>query len=355
MFSRPSQDPIPPGSRKAAAQVARSRRAAGAPDAEAYLRAALARRRRLLRDPHTTACRLFHGAADGLPGFILEKLGDVLVVQQLEGHLKLSEEALRGLCTTAAEKLGSRAVYRKVFPRDRSRALARLEQAHRDPVPWVGTPVEPEITVLEHGLRFRVRPYDGYATGLYLEHRDNRRRVRALARGRRVLNAFAYTCGFTVAAALGGAAETVSVDVSRKALAWGRRNLEANGLPAEPHAFVCADVFDYLRRARRRGRTFGLIILDPPTFARTKRPRRVFSLAADLDRLVHAALAALAADGVLLLCANHRGTPRRRLEASVRAAAEAAGRTAHILARPHLPVDFRGDPGFTTSILIRVG
>jgi len=109
-----------------------------------------------------------------------------------------------------------------------------------------------EYAVLENGIRFLVRPHDGHSTGLFLEHRDNRKRVRRLAAGRNMLNAFAYTCGFSVAAALGGAAGTVSVDVSKKYLEWGKCNFAANELNLADHRFICSDIFDYYRRARRR-------------------------------------------------------------------------------------------------------
>jgi 23S rRNA (cytosine1962-C5)-methyltransferase len=227
--------------------------------------------------------------------------------------------------------------------------VARL---HGDPTPWLGEAVEPEFPVLENGIRFLVRPYDGYSLGLFLEHRENRQRVRALAAGRNVLNAFAYTCAFSVAAAVGGATATVSVDVSRKHLEWGKRNFAANALEPGSHLFICSDIFDYYRRAKRQGRVFDLIILDPPTFARTKRPKQVFVLADDLERLVSGAVELLSPGGHLLLATNHRETSRRRLE---RAVALAAGtRPSEIVDRPGLPRDFVGDRGYARSILARL-
>ena len=307
----------------------------------------------LLADPTTTACRLFNGAADGIDGLVIERLGAALVVQLHEERLSLDERSVRELCEQAAAKVGATAVYRKVFPRDRSTALARVAQLHTDPTPWIGKPTEAEFAVLENGLRLLVRPYDGYSTGLFLEHRANRERLRELAAGRRVLNAFAYTCGFTVAAGIGGAAMTVSVDVSRKFLEWGKRNLGANGLPLDDHRFICSDVFDYYRRARRQGHRFDLIVLDPPTFSRTKNPRRVFSVTEDLDRLVADAVGLLEPDGRLLLCTNHRATPIGDLERA--AASVAGGRRYEVIARPELPEDFRGDPDYAKSLLVRIG
>lgn len=314
--------------------------------------AALDRRARLLNDRETNAWRAFNGRADGLDGLVIEKLGDVLVVQTHEGALTLDEAALRSACEHMSERLSARAVYRKVFPRDRSASEAKLRALHADPKPWLGERVESEFSVIEDGVRLLVRPYDGFAVGLFLEHRANRRRIRALAAERRVLNAFAYTCAFSVNAALGGAAQVVSVDVSTKFLDWGRRNFAANNLDPAAATFIRADIFEYYRRAKRQRRVFDLIILDPPTFSRDKRSGRVFVLGDDLDRLVAGALELLAAQGCLLLSTNHRGTPRRRLEQTVIQAGRA--RSCRIVARPRLPADFHGDQDYAKSILARV-
>jgi len=318
------------------------------------LDAALAHRRTLIDDPHTNVARLVDAAGDGLDGLVLERLGDVLIAQFHEGRLAAGEELARELCTRAAQQVGARAVYRKMFPRDRTTPGQSLESLHRDPQPWIGTPVEPEFAVREAGATFLVHPYDGYATGLYLDHRTQRARVRELATGRRVLNAFAYTCAFTVTAALGGAAQTVSVDVSRKYLEWGKRNLAANRVALEAHRFYCCDVFDYFRRAARQARQFDLVVLDPPTFARLERPRRVFLVTRDLGPLVQAALPLLAPHGHLLLTVNHRGTTQRRLEDTVRAAAREQRRPCQMLEPPAPPQDLRSSPEHPRCVLAQV-
>ena len=315
---------------------------------------ALTLRAPLLTDPRTTACRLFNGAADGLDGLVIEKLADVLVVQSHEGRLALDEHAVQHMCEHLSHQLNMKATYRKVFPRDRSAARQRLEAAHSDSTPWLGQPVEPEFPILEDGLRLLVHAYDGYSTGLFLEHRHNRQRLRELVRGQRVLNAFAYTCGFTVAAAVGGAAATVSVDASKKFLEWGKRNLSVNEQPLDKHIMICADIFDYYRRAQRQGRKFDVIVLDPPTFGRTKHPARVFEFTKDLDCLAQESIALLDPEGLLLLSTNHRATTRQRLEQAVTAAAQRNGRPCEIVARPRLPLDFRGDPDYAKSVFFRI-
>lgn len=328
--------------------------ASASADYSACVAAALARRATLLADPQTDVARLFNSATDGIDGLVIEKLGPVLIAQLHSGRLQLTEDAVRALCADVAQRCRANAVYRKDYPQDRTTSARDLDARHRDPTPWLGEPVEPEFTVFEAGVRFLVRPYDGYATGLFLDHRAARAQVRTLAAGRRVLNTFAYTCGFTVAAALGGAAATVSVDLSKKYLEWGKRNLAVNGIALDPHRFICSDIFAYYRRAVRQGHRFDLVILDPPTFARRKDARRPFSLLTELEPLVSRALALLDPGGLLHLSVNHRGTSQRRLEQVVVAAAQAQRRHGELLTCPPLPDDFRGDPDFAKSLLARI-
>lgn len=315
---------------------------------------ALERRAALLADVDTTALRLFHGAGDGVAGLVIERLGRALICQLHEGVLAVSEAALRGGILWLAERCAAQAVYLKHFPRERSGALERLAPELTDPQPWHGAATAPEFAIRENSLQFLVRPYDGYSTGLFLEHRDNRARVRQYATERRVLNTFAYTCGFTVAAAAGGARETVSVDISRKFLNWGRQNLAANGVAGEQHTFVCADTLDYLQRARKHDHRFDVIILDPPTFARTRRPQRTFRISADLDRLVRAAVAVLAPEGRVLLATNHRGTTAEHLMQRMESAARAATRTCRQIERLPLPADFPNDPEYAKSVWVQL-
>ncbi len=311
------------------------------------VRRAVARRGKLLDDPQTNVARLLHGAAEGPAGLVIEKFGDVLIAQLHEQRMEINGALARRLCEDVKRVVGARAVYRKIFPRDRAAAEARLRKLHCDPRPWIGEPVEPELTVLENGVKLLIRPYDGYSVGLFLEHRDNRRLIRELAAGRWVLNAFAYTCGFSVCAALGGAAGTVNVDVSASHLEWGKRNFAANGLALDDHLFFRSDVFAYLRRAARQRRRFGLIVLDAPTFGRSKKPRGVFSITEDLDRLVEQAAELLEPEGFVFLASNHRLTSRRRLEQAV----ERVG--LRVVRRPRLASDFAGDAAYSKSVLAR--
>jgi len=313
--------------------------------------AALAARLECLQDESTNAVRLLNGAADGVPGLVVERLDHVLIVQVLEDHCTLSAAEVRRVSGFFRDWFGASAVYRKRFPKDRASPDPRIEAELSDPQPMLGTPAPAEIEIRERGVTFVVRPYDGYSTGLFLDHRDNRARVRDLADGRRVLNLFAYTCGFSVAAALGGAARTVSVDLSRTHLERGKEHFRRNGLALDEHTFVASEAFDYFKRAQRQGRTFDFVILDPPTFARLKRPRRTFNVQRDLPALVAEASRLLEGGGILMVSTNCRQMTRSALQAAVRAGLE---RRAKVLAEPPLPPDFASDPDFAKTVFLRV-
>ncbi len=313
--------------------------------------AALWARRALLADPMIEALRLIHGDGDDLPGLMVDRFGDVLIVNVLEGSLVLEEPLLAELMEELRRRVGARGIYRKVFARDRSEALASLESAHRDPKAWIGQDSTPQFAIHEHGVAYLVRPFDGYAVGLFLENRGNRAWVRGVARHKRVLNLFSYTCGFSVAAAVGGARETTSVDVSAKALSWGRENLAANGLAEAGHRFVRCDAGEFLRRAVRQRRRYDLVILDPPTFGRVKGRRRPFVFRAALPALLKQAFHVLEPSGWLLICTNHRESGYAELESAVCAAAGGRPRIERVALEP----DFAGDRHFCCSIRVGLG
>lgn len=315
------------------------------------LNAALARREALLSDPKIEALRLFHGRADGIDSLVVEKWGPVLVVQLHEGLPGPTAEELRPCIEQWRERFKTRAVYLKHFVRDRGGAEAEVRFSHHEATPWIGEPVEEEYAVREGKFDFLIRPYDGFSVGLFLEHRENRKRIADLSAGRRVLNAFAYTCGFSVAAAQGGAASVASVDLSKRYLEWGKRNFAANNLPMDSHRFYCSDYFEFLKRARRQNLRFDLAILDPPTFSRRRRPAAVFELRAELPRLVSDTVERLDAGGCLFLATNDRQLRLETLEAVIRKTAP--HRRCTVTARPVLPPDFAGDPEYAKSILVR--
>lgn len=230
---------------------------------------------------------------------------------------------------------GALGVYLKLRARTDLRRADHGELAPETAV--CGASAPSPLQVHEAGLELEVELADGLSTGLFVDQRDNRGRVRALAAGRRVLNLFSYTCSFSAAAAQGGAARVVSVDLSRRALRRGEQNFRLNGLDPTRHGFVCEDVVRYLMRMGERGEQFDLIVLDPPSFS-TAGKGKVLRVERDYARLVALCLRVLAPRGQLLAVTNHRKTSPAALRRLVLEEAERAGRaveSAKLLAPGH--------------------
>ena len=163
-----------------------------------------------------------------------------------------------------------------------------------------------DFIVHEHGRRFWVNLEKYLDTGLFLDHRNTRQRVGEMAAGKRFLNLFAYTGSFSVYAATGGAAASDTVDLSNTYLDWARRNFELNGIDEARHQIVRADVFQYLQAAAQAGKTFDLIVMDPPSFSNSKKMLDILDIQRDHQKLIDGAMALLASDGLLFFSNNLR-------------------------------------------------
>jgi 23S rRNA (cytosine1962-C5)-methyltransferase len=236
------------------------------------------------------AVRLVFSEGDGLSGLTVDRYARWLVVQFTSLGLALRREMLTELLVELTRPEG---VYLRT-----ERGIGKLEglELHDGPL-WGQTPVEP-VTVEEAGLRFLVNLAEGQKTGYYLDQRDNRLAVAGLARGRRVLDAFCYTGGFGLHAARAGATAVLGVDTSEPALALARANARLNGL--ENLDFVRADVFDHLEALATAGERFGVVVLDPPKFARAR--NAVEEALRGYRRLQTLALRLLQPDGILVTC-----------------------------------------------------
>lgn len=222
---------------------------------------AVAARRLLGLEPDRAgACRLVHGESDGLPGLVVDRYGEVLVVQLLSTGTEFWKE-------TIADVLVEVTGLATVFERSDAE-VRRLEGLPERAGPWRGGPPG-ELAIAEHGLRFLLDPAGGHKTGFYLDQRDNRLRARGLAAGREVLDCFSFSGGFALGALAGGAAAVLAVDSSADALALARRNAQLNGLDDGRFDTLEGDAFTLLRRFRDSRRSFDLVVLDPPKFAPT--------------------------------------------------------------------------------------
>lgn len=272
-----------------------------------------------------TAYRLLDGGGDGMPGVYVDRYGPAAILSVYDDS-RWRDEAIGRAAHDILEVLapsGLEAVYVKRFAKDRSRLGGRAPAECSSPTPRAGCPQPEALTVAEYGVRFEVRPYDGFSTGLFLEHRDHRHAL--VARGvTRALNLFAYTCAFSVPLAAAGAHVT-NVDVSARYLDWGRRNHALNAIDPSRVRYARMDAMAYLAYAARHAdERFDLVILDPPTFgaADNRRGVKTWKATTGYPTLLAAAAAVLTPGGAIFAATNTRelavdGALRRLIESSI--------------------------------------
>lgn len=227
------------------------------------LQRAVAAREALLRDLSTTACRLVHAESDGLPGLVVDRYGDYLVVQFLTlGVERCRQEILAALHGCLAPK--------GIYERSDVGVREKEGLSQRAGPLWGQEPPQ-RLEVLEQGHRFWVDVRTGQKTGFYLDQRENRARLPGFCAGAEVLDGFAYTGAFGIYAAWGGAGHVTFVDSAGPALAMARDNLALNGCDPQHHEFVEGDLFRVLRDFQARGQAFDVVVLDPPKLAPTAR------------------------------------------------------------------------------------
>ena len=158
------------------------------------------------------------------------------------------------------------------------------------------------FVVLENGIKFNISFLEGGGTGLFLDQRDNRKKIQALANNKEILNCFCYTSSFSIYTSLGGATKTTNIDLSKKAIEWSKNNFLLNQLDVNNHEFIIGDVWDWLKRFQKKERTFDVIIIDPPSFSTSK--TTVFTVEKDIPRLIGAGLNILREDGILAFSTN---------------------------------------------------
>lgn len=281
---------------------------------------------------NTNAYRLCTAA-----GGWIERYGqDVLVSFKSEEARERLTTAYRGWAQKSGYTL--QRMFARFLPRENAERVA--------PKLLLGDPhASLRSVVTERGLHFAVDFGAGYSAGLFIDQRENRRFLRHAA-PKRMLNCFAYTCSFSVAAATAGAS-TLSIDLSRKSLERGRENFALNGLSTAEHRFMADDVFALLPRLGRKGEKFDLIVLDPPTFSRSRRGK-TFHVEADFEGLLLAALEVAERGARILLSTNCSGLNERALEVMARFCLKTSRRGGSFHREPP-PVEF--PPGSAASTL----
>ena len=292
---------------------------------EALFRQAKEKRSAYYQDELTTAFRLFNQEGDVFGGLTVDLYGDYAVFSWYNSYVyqirKVISEAFRQVFP---EVLGA---YEKI----RFKGLD-YESAH-----VYGQEAPDFFTVLENGVLYQVFMNDGLMTGIFLDQHEVRGSlVDGLAMGKSLLNMFSYTAAFSVAAAMGGASQTTSVDLAKRSRELSQAHFQVNGLSTDNHRFIVMDVFEYFKYAKRKGLTYDVIVLDPPSFARNK--KQTFSVAKDYHKLLSQSLEILNPGGIIIASTNAANVSRQKFTEQIDKGF--AGRSYQILNKYGLPADF---------------
>jgi 23S rRNA (cytosine1962-C5)-methyltransferase len=281
----------------------------------------------------TTAYRLVNGEGDGLPGVTVDRYGEHLMVQLYAASWT---PHLADLVAVLQQLLSPAGIYEKFRPQQ-TRALGKDESKKYSRL-LAGTPAPGRIKVLENGLTFLVELEEGLNTGLFLDQRNNRRDLMRRVEGKRMLNLFAYTGAFSVAAAAAGAEKVTSVDASGAYLDWAKENFGVNRLNPKRHEFLTGDCFAVLKELQKQGRVFDVILMDPPSFSTTARSR--FTTSGGTSDLVALSLPMLAAGGLLITSSNHQKVDLADYLKELRRGALQAASELRVVASVGQPEDF---------------
>ena len=292
---------------------------------ETLFRQAKEKRSAYYQDDLTTAFRLFNQEGDGFGGLTVDLYGDYAVFSWYNSYVyqirKVISEAFRQVFP---EVLGT---YEKI----RFKGLD-YESAH-----VYGQEAPDFFTVLENGVLYQVFMNDGLMTGIFLDQHEVRGSlVDGLAMGKSLLNMFSYTAAFSVAATMGGASQTTSVDLAKRSRELSQAHFQANGISTDDHRFIVMDVFEYFKYAKRKDLTYDVIVLDPPSFARNK--KQTFSVAKDYHKLISQSLEILNPGGIIIASTNAANVSRQKFTEQIDKGF--AGRSYQILNKYGLPADF---------------
>jgi len=282
----------------------------------------------------TDAYRLVNGEGDGMPGLTVDRYGDYLMVQPYcsgwQVHLKLVTQVLQ-------ELLAPTGIYEKSRPQ-KTRELEAVSDSKQYGRLLTGTPAPNLLEVQENGLTFLVSLEKGLNTGLFLDQRRNRRDLMARSKGKRVLNLFAYTGAFSVAAAAAGASQATSVDASPSYTEWAKANFAANRLNPKKHEFIVGDCLKVLADLARQKKTYDIILMDPPSFSTTAKSR--FTTRGGTSDIVAAALPLLANGGLMITSSNHQKVDVADYLKEVRRGALQANSALQVISLYGQPEDF---------------
>lgn len=293
-------------------------------------------------NPETTTYRLFNAEGDGIPGVTIDHYDGFAVVSWYsEGIFRYQTAIIAAFQAVFPETKG---IYEKFRYQRKDGLISRYVRGDAAPTPLI---------VKENGINYATYLDDGLMTGIFLDQREVRGALtERYAAGKRVLNTFSYTGAFSVAAAMGGAIETTSVDVANRSLERTKEQFAVNNLDGEQQKIYVMDVFDFIRYAIRKGLQYDVTIIDPPSFARTK--KRTFSVTKDYTQLLEELIQITAADGTLIVSSNAANYKEKNFKQDIAQAFKNSRCDYRIMETFHLPNDFAVPPGSKTSDYLKV-
>lgn len=297
------------------------------------------KRQFLFADDSTTAFRIFNGEGDGFGGFTADYYDGFLVIQWYSIGVYSFQKMILDIFMSLPEIKG---IYEK----------RRFQEDTKDDF-VAGQKANFPLIIKENGINYATYLDDGWMTGIFLDQRDVRRRISEdYAISKNVLNTFSYTGAFSVAALFGGASKTTSVDVAGRSLSKTKEQLEVNGLDPATQNIIVEDVFHYFKYALRKQLTFDLVIVDPPSFARTKKV--TFRAAKDYPNLLREIIDITATGGTIIASTNYAGFGMKAFKKMIATAFESTERTYKITESHSLPADFTIDKNFPEGNYLKV-
>ncbi|AKP80216.1 class I SAM-dependent rRNA methyltransferase [Priestia megaterium] len=304
---------------------------------------AIASRHDFYASEDTTAFRVFNSEGDGIGGLIIDYYDGYYVTSWYsEGIYQFKEYVIEALKSAPNFK----GLYQK------KRFNVKGQYIEEDDF-VVGDKGEFPLIVRENGIRFAVYLNDGAMVGVFLDQRDVRKTIRdKYAKGKTVLNMFSYTGAFSVAAALGGAAKTTSVDLANRSLAKTIEQFSVNGIDHEAQDIIVEDVFKYFKYAVKKNMTFDLVVLDPPSFAKSK--KHTFSAAKDYKDLLKEAIALTKPNGVIVASTNASNFDMKKFHSFIEKAFNEKGERYKMMEQFSLPADFKTIKEFKSGDYLKV-
>lgn len=300
------------------------------------------KRNHLKENPKTTAYRFFNGEGDGLGGLTIDFYADYYVFSWYsQGIFEHREMIYQAFHNAIADAKG---VYQKFRYQRKDQLQSEFVSGEKAPEPLI---------ILENGIQYAVYLNEGLMTGIFLDQRHVRKSLmEKYSAGKTVLNTFSYTGAFSVAAALGGAVETVSVDLAKRSLPKTEEQFAVNGLDLSHHKIRVMDVFDYFKYAVRKKLVFDTVIVDPPSFSRSK--KKTFSVAKNYTSLLEDIIDITSKGGTIIASTNSASVSTNRFETFIEEAFKNKKETYRILEKHHLPEDFVVHPKFKEGNYLKV-